>query len=88
MAVQVEVDAAPKLANGLPWRVEGRHTPEAVGVVDSCYRAGGGGVARDSASLQQRFRDIHTFSQHAAVAEEFMLQMGAALMGQPTGLFT
>jgi alkylation response protein AidB-like acyl-CoA dehydrogenase len=63
-------------------------TETAMGVVDSCYRAGGGGVARDSASLQRRFRDIHTFSQHAAVAEEFMLQMGAALMGQPTGLFT
>jgi alkylation response protein AidB-like acyl-CoA dehydrogenase len=63
-------------------------TETAMGVVDACYRAGGGAAARDSSSLQRRFRDMHTFAQHAAVAEEFLLQMGASLLGQPTGLFT
>jgi alkylation response protein AidB-like acyl-CoA dehydrogenase len=51
--------------------------------VDTCYRAGGGGVARDSAPLQRRFRDIHTFSQHAAAAEGFLGTHATALLGRP-----
>ncbi|WP_326560547.1 acyl-CoA dehydrogenase family protein [Micromonospora sp. NBC_01796] len=54
--------------------------------VDMCYRSGGGGVARDSAPLQRRFRDIHTFSQHAAAAEGFLATYGSALLGRPVGI--
>jgi alkylation response protein AidB-like acyl-CoA dehydrogenase len=73
----------PRTAATLTWVTE-----TATDVVDACYKAGGGGVARDSAPLQRRFRDMHTFSQHAAVAEGFLIQAGAQLLGQPTGFFT
>ncbi|HZF55187.1 MAG TPA: acyl-CoA dehydrogenase family protein [Polyangiaceae bacterium] len=63
-------------------------TETACAAVDACYRAGGGGAARDSSPLQRRFRDIHTLSQHAALAEGWLGQAGAGLLGQPTGFFT
>lgn len=77
------VAMAPRLSAALAWTTE-----IACAAVDACYRAGGGGAARDSAPLQRRFRDIHTFSQHAAAAEGWLGQAGAGLVGQPTGFFT
>lgn len=77
------VGLAPRLSATLAWVTE-----TAVQAVDACYQAGGGGAARDASPLQRRFRDIHTFSQHAAAAEGWLGQAGAALLGQPTGFWT
>jgi alkylation response protein AidB-like acyl-CoA dehydrogenase len=63
-------------------------TETACEVVDTCYREGGGGAARDGSPLQRRFRDMHTFTQHAAMGEGWLGQAGALLLGQPTGFFT
>jgi alkylation response protein AidB-like acyl-CoA dehydrogenase len=56
----------------------------AIEVVDFAYRSGGNQALRDGAPLQRRFRDIHTFSQHAATAEGWFGPAGAALLGLPT----
>jgi indole-3-acetate monooxygenase len=74
-------ELAPRASATLAWVTEA-----AVRAVDTCYRTGGGGVARDSSAIQRRFRDMHTFSQHAAVAEGWLATGGAALLGQPQGL--
>jgi alkylation response protein AidB-like acyl-CoA dehydrogenase len=74
---------APRISAAAAWVTE-----TTCAAVDACYRAGGGGAARDSSPLQRRFRDIHTFSQHAAIAEGWLGQAGAGLLGQPTGFFT
>ena len=74
---------APRISAAAAWVTEA-----ACAAVDACYRAGGGGAARDSSPLQRRFRDIHTLSQHAALAEGWLGQAGAGLLGQPTGFFT
>ena len=74
---------APRASATLTWVGEA-----AVEVVDTCYRAGGGTSVRDGSSLQRRFRDIHTFSQHAAAAEGWFVQAGAAMLGLPTGFWT
>ncbi|MGK4005682.1 acyl-CoA dehydrogenase family protein [Sorangium sp. So ce1036] len=71
---------APQISAALAWVTE-----TAARAVDACYQAGGGGVARDASPLQRRFRDMHTFSQHAAAAEGWLGQAGAALLGQATG---
>ncbi|WP_437639736.1 acyl-CoA dehydrogenase family protein [Sorangium sp. So ce854] len=77
------VAMAPRISGALAWVTE-----VAARAVDACYQAGGGGVARDASPVQRRFRDIHTFSQHAAAAEGWFGQAGAALLGQPTGFWT
>ncbi|WP_437737026.1 acyl-CoA dehydrogenase family protein [Sorangium sp. So ce1335] len=74
---------APRISGALAWVTE-----VAARAVDACYNAGGGGAARNASSLQRRFRDIHTFSQHAAAAEGWFGQAGAALLGRPTGYWT
>ncbi len=74
---------APRISGTLAWVTE-----VAARAVDACYQAGGGGVARNTSSVQRRFRDIHTLSQHAAAAEGWLGQAGAALLGQPTGFWT
>ncbi|MEH1102127.1 acyl-CoA dehydrogenase family protein [Micromonospora sp. CPCC 205561] len=71
----------PRISAALPWVTE-----RAAAAVDTCYRAGGGGAARDSSPLQRRFRDIHTFSQHAAAAEGWLANNGARLLGRPVEL--
>jgi alkylation response protein AidB-like acyl-CoA dehydrogenase len=71
----------PTISASLP-----RVTELAVAAVDTCYRAAGGGAARDSSPIQRRFRDIHTFSQHAAAAEGWLGNNGAALLGRPVAL--
>lgn len=72
---------SPRASAALSWVTEVTSA-----AVDTCYRAGGGGVARDSSPIQRRFRDIHTFSQHAAAAEGFLATNGAALLGKPVGI--
>ncbi|WP_437299903.1 acyl-CoA dehydrogenase family protein [Sorangium sp. So ce426] len=74
---------APRISGALAWVTE-----VTARAVDACYQAGGGGVARNASPVQRRFRDIHTFSQHAAAAEGWFGQAGAALLGQPTGFWT
>ena len=74
---------APRLSATLAWVTE-----TAAGVVGSCYQAGGASSLKDGSSLQRRFRDIHTFRQHAAAAEGWFGQAGAALLGKPTGFWT
>jgi alkylation response protein AidB-like acyl-CoA dehydrogenase len=61
-------------------------TDAALNVVDTCYRAAGGQAARDTSPIQRRFRDMHTFSQHAAAAEGWLGGHGTALLGEPGGL--
>jgi alkylation response protein AidB-like acyl-CoA dehydrogenase len=74
---------APRLSAALAWVTE-----TAAEVVETCYRSGGASSLKDGSSLQRRFRDIHTFRQHAAAAEGWFGQAGAALLGQPTGFWT
>jgi len=70
----------PRVSATLSWV-----TDAGLSVVDTCYRAGGGQVARDASPIQRRFRDMHTFSQHAAAAEGWLGGHGAALLGQAGG---
>jgi alkylation response protein AidB-like acyl-CoA dehydrogenase len=74
---------APRISAALTWI-----TDTAAQVVESCYREGGASSLKDGSSLQRRFRDLHTFRQHAAAAEGWFGQAGAALLGQPTGFWT
>ncbi|OJH38870.1 acyl-CoA dehydrogenase family protein [Cystobacter ferrugineus] len=74
---------APRVSAALAWVTE-----TAVEVVGACYQAAGASALKDGSSLQRRFRDLHTFRQHAAAAEGWLGQAGAALLGQPTGFWT
>jgi len=58
----------------------------AASVVGACYAAGGGSALYDSSPLQRCLRDIHTLTQHAAVAEGSIARAGAVLLGQPATL--
>ncbi|WP_346538841.1 acyl-CoA dehydrogenase family protein [Micromonospora sp. DPT] len=71
----------PTISASLPWVTE-----VCAAAVDTCYRAAGGGAARDSSPVQRRFRDIHTFAQHAAAAEGWLGNNGAQLLGRPVEL--
>ncbi|MEU2611141.1 acyl-CoA dehydrogenase family protein [Micromonospora sp. NPDC007271] len=71
----------PTISASLPWVTE-----QAIAAVDTCYRAAGGGAARDSSPIQRRFRDIHTFAQHAAAAEGWLGNNAARLLGRPAAL--
>jgi indole-3-acetate monooxygenase len=51
-------------------------------IVDACYTAGGGTSLYDSSPLQRCLRDIHTLTQHAAVAENSITRAGAVLLGR------
>jgi indole-3-acetate monooxygenase len=53
----------------------------AASVVDACYTAGGGTSPYESSPLQRCLRDIHTLTQHAAVAETWLSGAGASLLG-------
>lgn len=81
---------APETAQGLTAKTSATlawATSAAIEAVDACYHAAGASSVRDSASLQRRFRDIHTFSQHAAAVDAWFCSPGAALLGQPTGFW-
>jgi alkylation response protein AidB-like acyl-CoA dehydrogenase len=54
----------------------------AAAVVDTCYTAGGGTSPYDSSPLQRHLRDIHTLTQHAALADERFTRAGATLLGR------
>jgi alkylation response protein AidB-like acyl-CoA dehydrogenase len=54
----------------------------AASIVDACYTAGGGTSLYDSSPLQRCLRDIHTLTQHAAVAENSITRAGAVLLGR------
>ena len=73
--------ASPEASATLAWITE-----TCVSAVDTCYRLGGGGAARDSSSLQRRFRDVHTMGQHAGSAEGWLGTGGTALLGADAGL--
>ncbi|HUA32701.1 MAG TPA: acyl-CoA dehydrogenase family protein [Candidatus Binataceae bacterium] len=57
----------------------------AASVVDTCYAAGGGTAPYETSPLQRCLRDIHTLTQHAAVAETWLSGAGAALLGDQSG---
>jgi alkylation response protein AidB-like acyl-CoA dehydrogenase len=57
----------------------------AASVVDACYTAGGGTSPYDTSPLQRCLRDIHTLTQHAAVAESWLSGAGASLLGSDSG---
>jgi alkylation response protein AidB-like acyl-CoA dehydrogenase len=57
----------------------------AAAIVDSCYTAGGGTAPYDTSPLQRCLRDIHTLTQHAAVAEGSITRAGAVLLGRDPG---
>ncbi|MEV0006027.1 acyl-CoA dehydrogenase family protein [Micromonospora sp. NPDC050980] len=71
----------PTISASLPWVTE-----LATAAVDTCYRLAGAGAARDLSPIQRRFRDIHTFGQHAAAAEGWLGNNGARLLGRPVEL--
>ncbi|SCF44620.1 acyl-CoA dehydrogenase family protein [Micromonospora mirobrigensis] len=71
----------PTISASLPWVTE-----LTTAAVDTCYRAAGGEATRDSSPIQRRFRDIHTFGQHAAAAEGWLGNNGARLLGRPVQL--
>ncbi|MBG0564171.1 acyl-CoA dehydrogenase family protein [Actinoplanes aureus] len=73
--------AGPRVSATLSWVTEA-----ALSTVDTCYRAAGGQAARDTSPIQRRFRDMHTFSQHAAAAEGWLGGHGSALLGEAGGL--
>jgi indole-3-acetate monooxygenase len=62
------------------WAVE-----VAAGVVDVCYKAGGGTALYDSSPLQRHLRDIHTLMQHISVADGWLTRAGAFLLGKDPG---
>lgn len=57
----------------------------AASIVDACYTAGGGTAPYDTSPLQRCLRDIHTLTQHAAVAEGSITRVGAVLLGRDPG---
>jgi indole-3-acetate monooxygenase len=57
----------------------------AAAVVDTCYTAAGGTAVYDSSSLQRYLRDVHTLTQHVAVADGWFTRAGIALLGKDPG---
>jgi indole-3-acetate monooxygenase len=51
-------------------------------VVDTAYRAGGGGALYADSSLQRRFRDVHALTQHFLIKRDTFTTVGAVLAGQ------
>jgi alkylation response protein AidB-like acyl-CoA dehydrogenase len=68
---------APQVSATLAWVAE-----TTASVVDTCFKVGGASALRDDSNLQRRFRDSHTFTQHAAAAEGWFTQLGNALLGK------
>ena len=52
------------------------------GVVDVAYRAAGSAVLDAQHPLSQRFRDVHTVTQHFLVRAETLTTAGAIIAGQ------
>lgn len=63
-------------------RLAATHAVEAATVtVDAMYRAGGGSAIYETSRLQQRFRDVHTATQHMMVAQPTWEVVGRVLLG-------
>jgi indole-3-acetate monooxygenase len=56
----------------------------AVQAVDAAYRLGGGSAVYESSTLQRRFRDIHTMTQHFLVAPATVEFSGRVFFGLKT----
>ena len=57
-------------------------TTAAVAVVETAYRAGGGGAVYTDSPLQRRLRDVHAIAQHFLVRRNTLTTAGAVLAGQ------
>ncbi len=57
-------------------------TTTAVAVVETAYRAGGGGAVYTASPLQRRLRDVHAIAQHFLVRRNTLTTAGAVLAGQ------
>jgi len=57
-------------------------TTRAVSIVETAYRAGGGGAVYDDSPLQRRLRDVHAIAQHFLVRRSTLTTAGAVLGGQ------
>ena len=57
-------------------------TTTAVAVVETAYRAGGGGAVYADSPLQRRLRDVHAIAQHFLVRRNTLTTAGAVLAGQ------
>ena len=51
-------------------------------VVETAYRAGGGGAVYTASPLQRRLRDVHAIAQHFLVRRNTLTTAGAVLAGQ------
>lgn len=54
----------------------------AVRAVDTAYNLGGGSSIYATSTLQRRFRDIHTLTQHVMIGQSSLEAAGRALLGQ------
>ena len=61
-------------------------TERAAAVVDTAYRAGGGGSVYADCPLQRRLRDVHAITQHFLVRRDTMTTAGAILAGNDVEL--
>jgi len=57
----------------------------AAAVVDACYTVGSGTSLYESSPLQLCLHDIHTLTQHAAVAETWLERSGSSILGRDSG---
>ncbi len=76
----VPSDDRARIMGSITWAAH-----SAAAVVDTCYTAGGGTAPYETSQLQRCLRDIHTLTQHAAVAETWLSGAGGALLGDQTG---
>ena len=58
------------------------HRPVQSAVVETAYRAGGGGSLYADCPLQRRLRDVHAITQHFLVRPDTLTTAGAVLAGQ------
>jgi hypothetical protein len=52
-------------------------------VVETAYRAGGGGAVYKDSPLQRRLRDVNAIAQRFLVRRNTLATAGAVLAGQP-----
>jgi len=80
---------------GAPMRMEERRdlrlastlaVREATHIVDAMYTLGGGTSVYKTSTLQRRFRDIHTATQHVMIGDGSFELAGRTLLGLPTDI--
>jgi alkylation response protein AidB-like acyl-CoA dehydrogenase len=80
-----EEGAEPTLEQRAVLRLASTHAMRAAArVVDRMYEAGGGTSVYATSRLQRDFRDIHTATQHAVVAQPTLELAGRVLLGVET----